>query len=80
MAIHQRPLGNKTSAHHITNVESGHDPRIVFFKFGRMDRFGVLVLGFGAGYADTNGITVFLNKLLVVTPVNTTSRNLNLIE
>ena len=45
-----------------------------------MDRFVEFALGFGPGNADQNGIVVFLNKIPVLTPHNTPSTDLNLIE
>ncbi len=45
-----------------------------------MDRFLELALGFGPGDADQNGITVFLNKRPVLTPLNTPSTDLKFIE
>ena len=44
-----------------------------------MDRLVVFTLVWGPGYADTDREAVSFHNLLVLTPINTPSRNLNLI-
>jgi hypothetical protein len=44
-----------------------------------MDRFVVLALGFGTGYANDSGEAVFLNDLSTITPIHKSSTNLDLL-
>jgi hypothetical protein len=44
-----------------------------------MDRFVVLAIAFGSGYANDSGIAVFLNDLTIIAPIHRPSRNLDLL-